>query len=746
MKQTHLLQAAVLVSVVQTFFTLSVLAQQKQDMTVEWMYSDTANMISTVPFHAWLENGTILLLDTQKPETEQIFELLDPRSGTRKPALDMKKALASLKGFFAENHAPSTFTWPSSLDATGRHGVYVFDGDVFVLDLGTAKFQWITHTDSEEKAATISPDGNHVAFVRDNDLYVYDLQQNKEQRITRNGSDSLLNGTFSWVYWEEVFGHQEAAYWWSPDSRSIAFLHTDESPVSTMYFVDFQPYQPRVIKQRYPKAGQSNPIVTLGIANISTDEITWMRLPSTSYEYLVRVNWLPSSDKVSIQTMNRAQTEVNLYFVDRSNGIVTNILKETDDEWVHHYDPYFLKNAKSFIWISERSGYAHLYLYTMDGQLINQITKGEWSLQPYGAFSIGYESPILAVNETDGLVFFTASEKSAQEKHVYRSCLDGTGFRRLSQDDGSHTAYFSPDAQYYLDKYANCSTPPELSLHRADGTRLQTVSNPRNDLLTSFDIQYPAFFTIRADDGFLLPAQLSKPKDFDPTRRYPVIIYVYGGPGAPSVKNSWNSNWWSESIYFDQILLDQGFLVMSVDNRSSAYRGKKFEKSIKGQMYGDVELHDLVSALRWLKAQSFVDPGRVGIWGWSGGGTYTLLAMTHTKEFKAGISVAPVTDWHYYDTKWVELIMKQPQDNADGYRKTSLIKDAANLHGRLLMVYGTNDDNVHPQNSQAFMNELIKVGILFEVMVYPMRKHTIDDDPARIHLYKTMLEFWKRNL
>lgn len=731
--------------ITQTLFVVSATAQQKRDMTIEWMYSDSAEWVSTPPSYMWLGDGTILLLDTQKPAGEQVFELLDPRPGTRRPAFDMKKALASLQALLPEN-SPSSLPWPPSLDVAGKHAIYLFSGDVMLLDLAEAKFARITHTPSAEKAVTISPDGKRIAFVRDNDLYVYDLGLSKEQRITRDGTDSLLNGVFSWVYWEEIFRHRESAYWWSPDSRSVAYLRTDESSVSTMYFPDFQPYQPTIHRQRYPKAGERDPAVTLGIADAASGETAWMRLSSTSYEYIVRVNWLPGSDKLAVQTMNRAQTEVTLSSVDRSTGAATNVLKESDDAWMHHYEPLFSKDGKCFVWISERSGYAHAYRYSMTGQLINQITQGDWSLCPFGASSANKESPLRALDEKGESLFFLAKEKSSLETQLYRISLDGTGFKRLSREDGDHLPQFGPEASLYLDILSNASTPPRLKLCRSDGTELQTLSASRKDLIAPFTMQYPFFFTIPSSDGFPLPAQISRPRNFNPAKKYPVIIYVYGGPGFASVKNKWNANDWSESIFFDQVLLDQGFLVVSVDNRSSATIGKKFEKSIKGQMYGDLELHDLEAAVKWLKAQSFVDPARVGIWGWSNGGMYTLLALTHTKEFKAGIAIAPVSDWHYYDSKWTELWMNRPEDNPEGYQKTSLVRIAANLHGRLLLVHGTYDDNVHPQNSQAFMNELINAGILFDAMIYPMRKHTIDDSPAKIHLYKTMLEFWRRYL
>ena len=739
------LQVVLIACSLELLILVSAAAQQKQAMTLDWMFGDTAKWVSTPPSHVWLSDGTLLLLDDRKPSSERLIELLDPRSGSRTPAFDIQKVLASLKSILPEESL-SSLPWPVSIDTAGKHAVYLFGGDVLLLDLPGGKFARITHTPSEEKAATVSPDGSRVAFVRDNDLYVYDLEQNKELRITHDGSDSLLNGVFSWVYWEEIYGHQEPAYWWSPDSRSIAYLRSDESFVSTMCFPDFQPYQPTIHRQRYPKAGQRNPTVTLGIADAATARTTWMRLPSTAYEYIVRVNWLPGSDRIGVQTMNRAQTEVTLSLVDRSTGTATTLLKESDDAWMHHYEPLFSKDGKFFVWISERSGYTHAYRYTMTGQLINQITTGEWSIAPFGGYSTFEESPLRALDEKNRTLYFTASEKSPLERHLYRVSLDGSGLKRLSTEEGHHIPHFSLNGEVYLDTHSSAAIPPQLFLCRNDGTKIQTVSASRLDLIAPFTFQYPSFFTIPADDGFPLPAQISKPGNFEPSKKYPVIVYVYGGPGAASVYDEWNANSWSQSIFYDQILLDQGFLILSVDNRSSATIGKKFEKSIKGDMYGSVELRDLEAAIKWLKAQSYVDSTRIGIWGWSAGGTYTLLALTHTSEFKAGIAIAPVSDWHYYDTKFTELWMKRPEDNPEGYRKTSMVSVGTNLHGRLFLAQGTDDDNVHPQNSQAFMNELIKAGTLFDFMVYPMRKHSIDDTPAKIHLYKTMLEFWKKNL
>jgi dipeptidyl-peptidase-4 len=513
-----------------------------------------------------------------------------------------------------------------------------------------------------------------------------------------------------------------------------------------MSFTDFEPYQPRVLTQRYPKAGEKTPSVRFAFVSVDGGDPVWMNVPQSSYEYITGVDWLPSGDRAAVQTMNRAQTRVDLYMVRVSDGSADRVLSENDDAWLHIYRPLFLRGGDQFLWISDRTGYTHAYRYMLNGTLVNQVTHGEWSLRPYGAFAIYDESPLLAVDEKGGWVYFTAGEKSAIERHIYRVRLEGGAPERLSSGDGYHRPSFRSDGLFYVDLYSNVKTPPSLSLHRGDGSGGRTLSLSRSGLVPGIGMQFPSFFRIPAPDGFMLPAQISTPAGFDSTKIYPVIIYVYGGPGSPSVSDEWNSNGWAESVYFDQVLLRSGFIVFSVDNRSSASVGKVFEKTIRGQMYGDVELNDLLTAVHWLKSRPYVDTSRVGIWGWSGGGTYTLLAMTRSKEFRAGIAVAPVTDWRYYDAKWAELPMKRPEENPSGYAKTSLVSRARDLHGRLLMVHGTGDDNVHPQNSQAFMNELIKEGILFDVMVYPMRKHTIDDPPARKHLFKTMLEFWKKNL
>ena len=579
-----------------------------------------------------------------------------------------------------------------------------------------------------------------LAFVRENDLYIYDLAANREKRLTSDGSDTILNGTVSWVYWEEIFGRRDIGYWWSEDSRALVFLQTDESAVTKMHYVDFKPAVPRLITQRYPKAGTDNPVVKVGLMEIDSPQIKWIKLEP--YEYICRVKWHQDNQWFSVQTMNRAQTELNLFYIDRNTGKnLGKVLTETDTGWVNINDDLYFLESGNFLWQSERDGYAHLYQFNEDGSLVGQVTKGSWALRSSGG-PFWLRQSVVNIDEEHSQVYFTSLEKSSIERHLYRIGLDGSGLQRITREEGVHKVSFSPDGKYYFDTYSNINTLPALALYSRDGERLTVIAEPRPELLEELQLQTPELFTIPTADGFPMPAQILKPKDFNPGKKYPLIFNIYGGPSAPTVFNRWQGL----SLFFDNMLLNRGYLVVKFDHRSATAISKKLENRLLKMASGPREIVDIVDGIRWLKSQPYVDPNRVGIWGWSGGGSFTLNSMTNTREFKAGISVAPVTDWHYYDTKWAEFTMKRPQDNPEGYEKTSFVKTAKNLHGRLLLVHGTYDDNVHPQNSWHFIDELVKENIMFDMMFYPMRKHGIADDPAKIHLYNKMLEFWQEYL
>ena len=710
-------------------------------ITVEWIYSDTAKVIAAVHKYQWLEDNTAILFDTRLEKKERTFLKLDPQTQSELgPAVDREKALASLQEYLGKEDSTEYLEWPLSFDPYGNYAVYLYKKDIFLLDLAASEFRRLTQTETAEKAPRFSPDGSRLAFVRENDLYIYDLAANREKRLTSDGSDTILNGTVSWVYWEEIFGRRDIGYWWSEDSKALVFLQTDESAVTKMHYVDFKPAVPRLITQRYPKAGTDNPVVKVGLMEIDSPQIKWIKLEP--YEYICRVKWHQDNQWFSVQTMNRAQTELNLFYIDRNTGKnLGKVLTETDTGWVNINDDLYFLESGNFLWQSERDGYAHLYQFNKNGSLVGQVTKGSWALRSSGG-PFWLRQSVVNIDEEHSQVYFTSLEKSSIERHLYRIGLDGSGLQRITREEGVHKVSFSPDGKYYFDTYSNINTLPTLALYSRDGERLTMIAEPRPELLEELQLQTPELFTIPTTDGFLMPAQILKPKDFNPGKKYPLIFNIYGGPSAPTVFNRWQGL----SLFFDNMLLNRGYLVVKFDHRSATAISKKLENRLLKMASGPREIVDIVDGIRWLKSQPYVDPNRVGIWGWSGGGSFTLNSMTNTREFKAGISVAPVTDWHYYDTKWAEFTMKRPQDNPEGYEKTSFVKTAKNLHGRLLLVHGTYDDNVHPQNSWHFIDELVKENIMFDMMFYPMRKHGIADDPAKIHLYNKMLEFWQEYL
>lgn len=719
-------------------FVANTLSQTgKRELTAEWVFGPEGRAVARVPATAWLDDGTLVMLDDRRPAAEQTFEKLNPATGQRQPIVDATRALADLRRSTNIDALP----WPLAFDSAGRQALYIFNGDVFVLEFDKAHFRRLTTTPAEETSASFSPNGRSVAYVRNNDLYSFDLDTNREARLTRDGSETLLNGTLSWVYWEEVFGRRDIGYWWAPDSQAIAYLQSDESEVDLAYFVDIQPFSPRVIKQRYARAGRPNPRVRLGITELGNAGTTWIQVNDKPFEYIVRAKWLPDGRRLSLETMPRVQTQLHLYIADRKTGKATHVLTETDPGWVNiHDDLYFFNDGQYFLWPSERDGYMHLYRYRIDGTLANQVTKGRWAMASAGGIAFWVRQAVVGVDEKNGWIYFTALEQSSTERHLYRVRPDGSGFMRISKEPGTHRISMSGDARYFLDRYSDVRTLPSLRLHASDGPLVQTVAPPRAQLLAQYGVQFPELLTIPADDGFPMPAEILKPKSFRPDRKFPVVMFIYGGASAPQVTNGWQGD-----TLWNQLLLDAGYVVVKVDNRSATGISKELENTVVNHL-GEAETPDLVAAARWLKKQSWVDPARVGVWGWSYGGLMTINLMTRSQEFKAGIAVAFGSDWRYYDTKWTEGAMRTPQENPKGYESTSLLPLAKQLHGRVLIVYGTYDDNVHPYNEMAFIDALISAGKRFDMMAYPMRKHGISDEAAQIHLYRLMLDFWKENL
>lgn len=707
-------------------------------LTTDWV-AGAGRHVEDLPTFVWLENGSAILDDVRLPVARQTFESFDPVTGKRHPLLDMPRALASLKALAPDADVPEALPWPVTFNRAGKQALYLFGGDIFLLDLEAATFSRLTQTPEEEKDTDFSPNGQFVSFVRNNNIYVYDLAGKKETQITHDGSQTTLNGTLSWVYWEEVFGRHDTGYWWSPDSQSIAYLQTDEAGVPVSTFVDFSPANPRLLHQTYPRPGDHNPVVRVGVFSLATSANHWLTVPDKPYEWLLRVNWLPDSQHLTFKTLDHSQTSLGLYLSDRQGTEVKRLLNETDPAWVNVNDDLYFLRGGQFLWASERDGFMHLYRYAADGTLLNQVTSGNWAIVSSQGGAFWVHQGVVGIDQANDWIYFTALKDGSVQRQLYRIHSDGNGLAKISTEAGTHAIGMSFDGHYYFDTYSNIHTLPSLSLHAADGELKATIAPPRPELLPR-DLQYPQLTTIPAADGFLMPAQILKPAGFDPGKRYPVILHVYGGPSAPTVSDGWQNE-----TLFDNMLAGKGYIAVAIDNRAATAISKTLENTLLASP-GAGETADLAAGIRWLKAQPWVDGSRVGVWGWSGGGTITLNLMTRTQEFKAGIAGAPVTDWRFYDSKWGESFLKLPRNNPAGYDGASLIPRARDLHGYLMLVYGTYDDNVHPQNEEAFMNALIAAGKPYQVELFPMRKHGFVDIPALVQRYNAMLAFWERNL
>jgi dipeptidyl-peptidase-4 len=715
---------------------------QDERIDLDWVFSEEGKVAMALPREAWIGPDAVLVYGNGLPRNERTLQVLNPANGRRRDLVDAASVVREMNEILEPEEPIEELGWPDALDPTGRRAAYVRSGEILLLDLQRSSVSAVTSSDADETSPQFSPDGHWLAYVRDNDLYAWNIADGEETRLTSDGSETLRNGTLSWVYWEELFNRSDRGFTWSPDSRSIAFLQTDESGVGQMHYVDFEPYLPKLIDQRHPKPGSANPRVRAGVVSLDEARTTWIDLGAYPYEYLPRIKWLPDGIRLAVLTMNRPQTVVDIFIADIDTGESRHLLRETDEGWVNiHDDLYFLADGEHFIWRSERDGYAHLYRFDMAGRLVNRITDGDWALRESGG-APGMSQAVSFIDEDAGRIYFTALEKASTERHLYRVDMDGSGMERVTSQDGSHAIDFSPGGDYFIDSHSAIDTAPTLRVYSSDGRLVSSIAEAGSDASDRFDLLPWEMFTIRARDGFELPAMMLKPRFFDPDRQYPVVTYVYGGPSAPTVVNAWQGR---DRALFHQVLAESGVIVFQVDNRSAAGKSKIDANAIVTQLYGPVELNDLLDGIAWLKAQPFVDADRVGIWGWSGGGTMTLQSMTRSDEFAAGAAVAPVSDWRFYDTIYTERYMKRPRDNEEGYEASSHVNRAADLHGRLMIVHGTYDDNVHPQNTWAFTDELIEAGITYDMMIYPMRKHGISDDAARHHVYRSMYEFWQRN-
>ncbi len=608
-----------------------------------------------------------------------------------------------------------------------------FIATYYVYDLKTKQLTKLSEGDKQSNAL-FSPDGSKVAFTRANNLFVTDLATRSEKAITQTGKvNSLINGSTDWVY-EEEFAFTRA-FDWNADGTRLAYYTFDESAVPAYNMQIWGGLYPKEYRFKYPKAGEKNATITLSIYELATNKVSPVDIGTETDIYIPRICWTQHPNILSVRRMNRLQNKLEILHANATTGQTTVILTETSPNYVDLEltdDLTYLPDGKHFIHASERSGFKHLYLYNMDGKEIQQLTTGNWEVVDF-----------LGVDSAKKLVYFTSTEVSPLERHLYSIRMDGTQKIRLTTTKGWHTIDFSPSHSYYLDVFSDANTPPSTGLYLAPSGKLVKMLEENTDLkkrLPAYHLAKKEFFQFTTPDQTTLNGFMIKPAHFDATKKYPVFMFVYGGPGNQQVSDSWGHT----SYLWHQLLAQNGYLVVCVDNRGTGGRGTAFRQSTYANL-GKYEVQDQIDAAKYVGSLPYVDKTRIGIHGWSYGGFMTALCMTVGADyFKVGLVGAPVTNFSYYDTIYTERYMKRPQDNPTGYAFNP-ITYADKLKGKMLLIHGTGDDNVHFQNSIAFQEALITKGKQFDTFIYPNQPHAVRGK-SQIHLYHLMTNYILKNL
>ncbi|MCD1598292.1 S9 family peptidase [Rheinheimera aquimaris] len=623
-----------------------------------------------------------------------------------------------------------SYSWAKNSDAL----LFPLNGDLYYYQLKTQSAKKLTDTAAFETDATISPNGRYVAFIREQNLFVLEIATGKETQLTFDGGGVIKNGMAEFVAQEEM--GRMTGYWWAPDDSKIAFTRTDESGVAEVVRNEIYAEEIKLFNQRYPYTGTANAKIQLGVVSVADGKINWLPHGDNDDIYLPRVEWTKNARYLSYQWQSRDQHKLELRLVDLSNNQQKVLLTETSNTWLNlHDDLHFLKDDKGFIWASERDGYKHLYYYDFDGKLQRQLTQGAWVVDELDA-----------VNEKQGMVYFTARKDTPLERHLYQVSLKGGDIKRLTAPNYDHALVMAKDGSSFIDSFSNVTTPNKVALRALDGTVLTWLE--QNELnkthpLTPYHSQLkaPRFGTINAEDGQVMHYRMFEPAALEPGKKYPVIVSVYGGPHAQRVTNSWSAR----DLYL-HYLVQQGYLVFQLDNRGSYNRGKAFEDPIYKKL-GVAEIADQIKGVEYLRSLPYVDAGKIAIYGHSYGGYMAIMAMFKASDyFAAGVSGAPVTDWALYDTHYTERYLGHPDDNAAGYEASAVFPYADGLKGKLLIYHGMADDNVLFTHSTKLYKQLQDKGLLFDMINYPGSKHSMFGQPVQTHLHKSITRFFDEHL
>ncbi|HCC70532.1 MAG TPA: S9 family peptidase [Bacteroidales bacterium] len=644
---------------------------------------------------------------TTDDEGNRVVMSVHIRTGKKKPYEDYinyrEKFMSSLPEGF-------TMGYSTVMSPDNKYVILQKDNNLWLFGLGDKEAKQLTHDPGEENNPHFSPDGKKLAYTKGRELYVYDLVKGKEKRLTFDAGNKIYNGYASWVYMEEILGRGShyAAFWWSPDSRKIAYLHTDETQVPEFIINRIDEKDGLHGTQEitpYPKPGDPNPKVKMGIVDIISANNVWVRTDDTVDQYIAWPDWTPDSKKLMIQVLNRDQDDMRFILADIESGDYNEIYRETRDTWVDFFtDNYIMQDGSGFIIRSCKSDWMNLYYYSWDGNLKTQLTNFDWRV-----------SRILKVDEKQGFVYFSGTGSESTESHIFRVNLDGTNLLRYSEIAGTHSANISPSGKYIIDTWSNISTPSTMVALDSKGRKVRDIQLPGEKTDEDQNLKFE-LVRIKASDGFMLPAIISYPVDFDEAKKYPVVFTIYGGPDAGGVRNRYMGNragWYAEN----------GIITFSVDHRASGHFGKKGLDYMHRNL-GKWEMLDYIEAVKWLRGKPFVDTDRIGITGGSYGGYTTAMALTYGADYWThGIAKYSVTDWRLYDNVYTERFMDTPEDNPEGYKNGSVLTYTENLKGKLYIVHGMADDNVHMQNSIWLISKLQDEGKEFDFMIYPGGRH-----------------------
>ncbi len=737
---------------------------QQQPLTLEAIHA--SRLFSGTSFEGgrWAQDGPVVVyvaredggatgLMSYNLETDARTRLLD---GSRLDAADVGRRIAIEDyAYSADGGTVLLYTDSAPVWRLNTQGYY------YLYDTASGRLTPLAPRDrGYQMFAKLSPDGKRAAFVRNRNLFVVDLATMQETALTTDGAPgTIINGTTDWVY-EEEFGLRDG-WSWSPDGRFIAFVQLDESNTREYPLADLRGQYPEFTRFRYPKAGEANSEIRVGVADVAAGTLrffetdTW-QAGGDAHEYIPLLGWTPgdAGAQVWMFRLNRDQNALDVLYGDPQTMAVKTVLTERSDTWIDVETGFsdldvgaltYLRDGKHFIWVSERTGYRHLYLYQNDGTLVRQLTDGDWDVTNF-----------LGADEEKGLIYFVSTAASPVERHLYKQQVS-LGAReaskqppvQITREKGWHDVSLSRDRRYYIDTYSTARQPPVVSLHRVDGTPLKTLESNAELVATLARYRRPSieFTRVAGADGLPLETMIFKPSDFDPSRKYPVLMYVYGGPGSQTVRDAWGG---SRQLWHEYLAEEKGVIVVSVDNRGTGGRGAAFRTATYKKL-GQLEAADQIAAARHLAREPWVDSSRVGIWGWSYGGYMTLMSLLSDggpQTFRVGMAVAPVTDWRQYDTIYTERYMSTPQRNAAGYDAGAPSRLAARLgeNQHLLLVHGDFDDNVHYQNAVQMIDALQAAGKQFDLMVYPGRNHGIAGGRTRLHLFTLLTDYVEQYL